>query len=148
MASRPGHCPLAIVWFTTTSGMGVDTKLVSTIDGATGETLKVPWIQQVADNEVDMVAGQIVASTSSGAVTVYDIHSGKTLFSVSAQRRDELGANVEALAGGLLYLDTTSGLVVVDVKSGKVTDKNAPRYPKATLDGGYVWWSDNTISAP
>lgn len=132
-----------VVWLTST--LDLEQTVHATIDGVTGAPLTLPYNRLAGTYLVDQAGGQAVNVGSGDPVTVSDLKTGKTLFSLSKARSAALVARAEALHDGKLYLDTTDALVVVDVASGQTIDAKADRYPKAVLDGGYVWWSDGTI---
>lgn len=132
-----------VVWLTST--LDAVQTVHATFDGVTGAPLTLPYSRLAGAYLVDEGRGQAVNVGSGDPVTVSDLSTGKALFSVSKARSAALVAAAKGLHDGKLYLGTTDALVVVDVASGDVVDEHADRYPKAVLDGGYIWWSDDTI---
>jgi hypothetical protein len=78
-------------------------------------------------------------------VVVYDLVSGKVVYTVTAKQRNSLDLSVQGLIGGYLYTKTSDGTPIVDVATGKVVANETINAPALTV-GGYTLYSDGTIT--
>jgi hypothetical protein len=114
-------------------------------DGATG--VAYAYNACVATYRYDPIDKLVVDSAGdiNHAVVVYDLASGKALYTVTADQRNSLDLTVAGLSGGYLYTKTSGGTPIVDVASGKVVANNTTNAPALTV-GRYSLYSNGTLS--
>jgi hypothetical protein len=125
-------------------GLGADPTEYRIYDGVSGEQLASEDIT----GRLDLVSGYIASQpfvTSYGPVTVKNISTGKTVYSVDQAKVDDLSLELVGIFGGWLYTKTTDGSPVIDVATGKVIADNTSNIPRQTV-GKYTLYTDGTLS--
>lgn len=117
---------------------------VASFDALTGAPVKLPEKLQGRDPLSSLVAGGPALSTTDQPIVVSDALTGAAKFTLEAEKAVKLGAVVEALYDGKLYLRTTDQHPVVDVATGETITTNAPRYPVGAVDK-WTFWSDGAL---
>ena len=79
-----------------------------------------------------------------GNVSVYDVHTGKTIYEIDQAKAKALNLRVVSLFDGYLYVQTTDGSPVIDVVTGKTIANSSSRYPE-NLVGSWTFYSDGTL---
>lgn len=113
-------------------------------DGITGTELTTTDIA----GQLDLLGGYTASQefiTDFGPLTVKDITTGKTIYTVTEQQQDDLDLQLQGLFSGWLYTKTTDGTPIVDVASGKVVADNTTNMPVQTV-GKYTRYEDGTVS--
>jgi hypothetical protein len=117
-------------------------------DALTGAERTLPSTLVAADPHSDLVFPlDRVSDRNTQRVEpfgVLDTSTGKTVWTLDAQKAYQLDATVRAIYKGKLYLKTTDQAPVVDLATGETIADDDPRYPVGAVDS-WTYWSDGTL---